>query len=338
MIGQFASVTQALPNGLPGPVGGSPDRPVGSVRRTTSLLLHRPQGPMGPVEAVGRGRDIRTEPDKSVTVLATALASISMLDGVVERIVTHPVRPGTAALVGRPPVVGWRTGLWRYLREEYDAGSALHLVLDDLPGGTIIGGFTQRRAAAKADLALKQPGRRLDVCAGWAADSRAARVLAETGRPPPPVTPPAPSLTPREDPGAWHTLPRLPIWGVTRRRRIDVTRRGDVVLVDAMFRDSFVEDTGIERVLHEYYLQAEVDAGSTVILALSVTPTVLPHLECPVAGASAHHMVGHPVGSLRERVSANLFGPSSCTHLNDLLRSISDVPALAAELRREPSR
>jgi hypothetical protein len=35
-----------------------------------------------------------------------------------------------------------------------------------------------------------------------------------------------------------------------------------------------------------------------------------------------------PCADLRDLVSSTLFGPSTCTHLNDLMRSIADVPAL----------
>lgn len=321
-------------NGLPGPRPGSPPRAPGSVRRTTSLDLTRPEGPDGPIVVTGRARDLHTDARGVGHVLDHGLVSARVEDGVVTRLSTYPVRASTARLVGRQALVGWRTGLWRELHEEVEGGSALHLVLDDLPGGMIVGGFTRRRALARRTGGpVAQPGRRLDVCAGWAADSRAARILAEVGIPPPPITPPAPSLLPGDDPQAWHTLPDLPVWGLSRRRRIDVhpDPESGLVAVDAMFRDSFRDGDGQEKVLHEYGVRTQVDATGHVA-GTTAEPRVLPHLECPVAAASASRLHGMPFGELRDRVSMSLYGPTSCTHLNDLARSLTDVPTLLREL------
>lgn len=318
-------------NGLPGPRAGSPPRVPGGVRRTTSLDLTRPEGPDGPLLVGGRARDIATGPDGEARVIDKALLGITVLDGVVSGLRCFPERAAAARLVGRQALVGWRSGLWRELHEDVESGSALHLLLDDLPGGMVVGGFTRRRALAAAGEPVPQPGRRLDVCAGWAVASRAARIMSETGTPPPPVTPEAPQLVPADDARAWHTLAALPPWGMSRRRRIDAHRDPDDpsrVHVDAMFRDSFVDGSGHERVLHEYGVLVLLEANEGRVLAVDADPRVLPHLECPAAGASASRLVGMPCADLRDLVSSNLFGPSTCTHLNDLMRSIADVPAL----------
>ncbi len=318
-------------NGLHGPLRGTPERVAGSIRRTTNLDLIRPEGPDGPIRITGRGRDLRTAADGRGIVRATALIAATVEGDRVTALTTHPRPPGIADMVGRRAVVGWRTGLWRHLRGQHDAGTVLHLVLDDLPGGMIIGGFTRRRAIAEsAGGPLPQPGRRLDVCAGWAAESRAAITLAQTGIPPAPVTPLAPDLGCDTDSLAWHTLPELPAYGISRRRRIDVLDTGEEVVAEAWFRDSFTDADGAHRVLHEYRVAVTADRGSYAVRHLSAHPRVLPHRECPVAAASAQRMRGIPLGQLRERVSSDLFGPESCTHLNDLLRSLADVPGLLA--------
>ena len=41
-------------------------------------------------------------------------------------------------------------------------------------------------------------------------------------------------------------------------------------------------------------------------------------------------LIGRPVSDLRPRVRAELTGTTTCTHLNDTLRSLEDVAALAA--------
>ena len=62
------------------------------------------------------------------------------------------------------------------------------------------------------------------------------------------------------------------------------------------------------------------------------TPRALPWPECPQAAASASRLVGQPVGELRDFVRQDLSGTTTCTHLNDLLRSLADVATLAAIL------
>ena len=323
----MVSETQAH-NGLPGPLPGSPARRAGGVRRTTSLDLTRPNGPDGPIEVNGRARDVRSDDAGAARVLDKALLSLTVTDGIVSRVRCFPERAAAPRLVGRQALVGWRTGLWRELHDDVESGSALHLLLDDLPGGMVVGGFTRRRALAAAGEPVPQPGRRLDVCAGWAVDSRAARIMADTGTPPPPVTPEAPDLVRADDRAGWHTLAPLPTFGMSRRRRIDAHLAGAQIEVDAMFRDSFVDAEGVQRVLHEYGVHATLEANEGRVLEVRPAPRVLPHLECPVAGASTQRLIGMPCADLRDLVSSTLFGPSTCTHLNDLMRSIADVPAL----------
>ena len=56
--------------GTVGPSSGTPDRRRGSVRRTVSLDLVRPDGLEGVLVMEGRGRDLATRPDGTATVLA----------------------------------------------------------------------------------------------------------------------------------------------------------------------------------------------------------------------------------------------------------------------------
>lgn len=320
-------------NGLRGPVAGSPPRVPGSVRRTTSLDLTRPDGPEGPARFGGRARDAVTDDDGQLRVVDSGLFTLLVDAERVTSLVAHPTPDGLERLVGRRPLVGWRTGLWRYLREELDAGTALHQILDEVPGGVVISGFTGRKVEVtpmpKPSAAPAEPRRRLDVCAGWAAQGRAARIFRETGVSPPPVTPPAPPLVSDDDPRGWHTLARLPVGGMSRRRRIDVSYRDGGVVAAAMWRDTFVDPEGVERVLHEYEVDVLLNPDTWTVEAVRTSPRVLPHTECPLAAPSAQTIVGLPVADLRDRVSADIFGPSSCTHLNDLLRGITDTPALA---------
>jgi hypothetical protein len=55
---------------------------------------------------------------------------------------------------------------------------------------------------------------------------------------------------------------------------------------------------------------------------------VLPWVECPAAAGFVELLVGSDAADLGRRVPATLTGLSSCTHLNDLLRSLSCLPRL----------
>jgi hypothetical protein len=116
-----------------------------------------------------------------------------------------------------------------------------------------------------------------------------------------------------------------------RWRRLDLMA-GDPLRVDAMFRDSHVDADGDETVLHEYTLTATIDPSDGTILEIAADPRVLPWVECPAAAASSQDLVGQRVTALRKWVRSNLVGPETCTHLNDLLRSLADTGALAAVL------
>ncbi len=55
--------------------------------------------------------------------------------------------------------------------------------------------------------------------------------------------------------------------------------------------------------------------------------------ECPGAARNVGRLVGTPVAALRENVLEMLPGTLGCTHLNDVLRALADVPKLAEALR-----
>jgi len=115
-----------------------------------------------------------------------------------------------------------------------------------------------------------------------------------------------------------------------RRRRIDVYpgESPSRVGIDAMFRDTYVRTDGVETIIHEYTLTAVVDTDSGVIAESVATPRVLPWQECPGAVASAQRIDGITLRDLHFRVRQELSGTSTCTHLNDLLRSVADAEAL----------
>jgi hypothetical protein len=91
---------------------------------------------------------------------------------------------------------------------------------------------------------------------------------------------------------------------------------------------------GIETIVHEYSFTGSVDPDTLQVLEAEARPRVLPYIECPDAAASAARLAGMSVAELRRRVRQELTGISTCTHLNDLLRSLADVGALATAAAR----
>jgi hypothetical protein len=144
------------------------------------------------------------------------------------------------------------------------------------------------------------------------------------------VGPSAPTLD-SEDPIGWHHIEELSPGSMRRRRLIDVSA-GDVLTVHSMFRDTHRGRDGVERVLHEYTVTASVDPTSLILIQCQAQPRSLPWIECPAASDSASRLEGVALRDLRPFVQAELRGVPTCTHLNDLLRSLGDVAALAGIL------
>jgi hypothetical protein len=55
---------------------------------------------------------------------------------------------------------------------------------------------------------------------------------------------------------------------------------------------------------------------------------VLPYRECPTAAGNVSRLVGSQLPALREKVLQDLRGTLGCTHLNDALRALAEVPRL----------
>jgi hypothetical protein len=137
------------------------------------------------------------------------------------------------------------------------------------------------------------------------------------------------ALTTGDDLLAWHEFPERPVVCMRRHRRVDVIPDGDALVVDAFFRDSSWEPDGTELALHEYSVSARVDADSLTLADVSARPHVLPFPECQWAPEHVTLLVGRPVESFRTDVQTTLAELQACTHLNDMLRCLAEVPALA---------
>jgi len=330
------------------PAPTTPGRPPGSIRRTSSIDTARPDGLGGDLVISARARDLRTGPGGVASVVAEAEAS-ARVDGRRRTLLsldTVPTLPSPDLLIGVVVGPGFRGRLSEAAPDEVDAGTLLHLLLDDLPGAALVSGYSLQRGgaldgprsegAAPAAPTASSPARgfRADLCAGWAHDATMMVTIRSSGVIPMAIGPPAPDLVPPDDPRAWHDMPPLAPHAMRRRRRLDVIGTPDpgAFLVDAHFRDSYVDADGNESVVHEYSVSGRVDAAEGRVVEMAAEARVLPWMECPGAVASAGRLVGMRLAELRTWVRREMTGASTCTHLNDTLRSLGDVPALMSVL------
>jgi hypothetical protein len=321
---QLPLITEGKRVGPQEPSIGAPARAPGSVRRTSSVDVTRPDGPGGPLEIDARARDLATAD------LAVEQRLIATLDPFQELVsITADPEAALDALLGARVGPGFRAKAAAAAPDDRWGATLLYLLLDDLPAATLVSGYAIQRAGAIGPAAPELFAPNLDLCAGWAADATVFRTIAASHTVPMTIGPAAPSLANADDPDAWHELPDPAPGTVRRRRRIDVGAPVDgAITVDAMFRDSYFDPEGAESVVHEYGLVATIDAATLTVTSTTATPRVLPYLECPTAAASAGRAVGLQLDELRDRVRAEWVGTSTCTHLNDLLRSLEDVRAL----------
>jgi Protein of unknown function (DUF2889) len=307
------------------PTTGAPARAARSARRTSSVGVSRPEGPTGPIAIDARARDAVTL-TAGAAPASTGLHVRAALDPMqaLESITADPAEPALDALIGARVAAGFRTLAAAAVPEHRRDASLLYLLLDDLPVAALVSGYALQRSGSIGSAPREAYAFNEDLCSGWASDATIMRVIDHTGMPPMTLGPAAPALERDDDPLAWHEIPIAPPRSTRRRRRIDVGF-GPVLEVDAMFRDSHFDDDALESVVHEYSLRASIDAETLIVTSIEATPRVLPYVECPAAAASAARLVGFHLDDVRDRVRKELVGTSTCTHLNDLLRSLEDV-------------
>ena len=315
------------------PIGPSPQRRPGSVRRTMSIDVHWPQGIEGVGHYLGRCRDVLTrQSGRDPEVLAEAEASVVAAGREVAAISATPAPPRLQQLVGVRAGGHLRQALAETVAEEKAAGTALYLVLDDLAGTTLVSRWAFSRwgegwlgATGRMERPVME-----GVCIGFRPGSTA---LGGGGRPhaDPNVSRVVPLPSP-EDPRGWHEMPELQGVNFRRARRIDVWREGEEIVAEAHFQDSASAPDGGERwAIHEYLLEARIGADG-LVRRLEARAGTLPYAACRVAPLNNEVLIGAPARELRDIVLEKLKLTGGCTHLNDTLRSLAEVPVLAGHL------
>jgi hypothetical protein len=324
---------------LPGPLTPSaPPRRRGSIRRTSHVDVVRDPGDLAPsiLALQGAARDLVTG-DGTADVAGVASLTVSLDEmGLIAAVDHQPSHPQCQELVGKRVGFGFRSAVKSLLTST--AGSLLGVLIDDLSGAVAPSGYAVLRdrmlRGHQATIPPPTDGieesTQRDICAGWRTGGVAIE-RREHGMPLPFEEEPfqAPSLERDDDPIAWHHLPPLRP-NVTRRiRRLDVARLDAGIEVDGMFRDIIVDPDFTRRVVHEYAMTAILDPSTLDIVEIRADPRALPFpTDCPLAAASAGYLVGQRARDLRRTVRHVIAGPVSCTHLNDLFRSLGDIDYL----------
>jgi len=296
--------------------------------------MTRDEGSLDPVYLSGRARDLWTAADGTATELGTAglSATIELVARVVRHVEVTPAVDAVAHLSGAPAMSGFRAAADRAAPELRQTRDLRYTLLDDVPVATLISGHALSASGLLGDVGKSGYLPVADQCAGFATGGLLMTSF-EAGDPAVVTGPEAPDLDHGDDPLAWHEVSQLPRYGMRRRRRIDVFEETpERIGIDAIFRDTYVRGDDVETIIHEYTLVATVDAKTRVIIESHATPRVLPWQECPGAVASAERITGMTLSELHFRVRQELFGTSTCTHLNDLLRSVADAEALMTRL------
>lgn len=317
--------------------GHSPPRRPGSIRRTTSIESRWPEGFGQAAEMIGRARDLITPTDEKPPITAAAAAFVISASSQREilSIVTEPRHPRELDLIGVRAGGASREALLTALGDV--VGTPLYQLLDDFAGASLVArwiwtewnpdGMRQMREQG-ATGGFKAP--RTNICVGFADGSSALGALYRTEAAPPDRTMVLPLENP-QDPHGWHEMLAAEGPTMRRARRIDVWRDGDLIHAEVGFQDSGNAPDGARVAVHEYRVQATVGADM-IVRSLQASPLILPFAECPGASIKVAAMVGQPIREFRQRVIDMLPGPHGCTHLNDVLRALSDVPDLASRL------
>ncbi|MDO9485255.1 MAG: DUF2889 domain-containing protein [Actinomycetota bacterium] len=317
-----------------GPSDPSPPRRIGSIRRTSTLNMDWPNGLEASGRVRARARDLLTSADSTTTIADDVLVATVGPGRVYESLFTFPDRPALQAVVGLSRPGNSRGAVSALIPEERDAGTPLYLLMDDLPALALVSGQVMIEWIQPEDRLARMGGDSgfspVGICSGF---SPGASVFDSEGRVQTihqvQVIGP---LTNEADELAWHTLqPETHEPEMRRARRIDVWK-DDVLHIDAFFQDSCTTPDGVRVAVHEYNLAATADAETGVLLSVNADPRVLPFDSCPAAAGNVDRMVGIRLSDFRSAVLDQLPGTLGCTHLNDALRALAEVPEMARQI------
>ncbi len=139
-------------------VTATTSRRAGSVRRTTNIDSLRPDGLHGDVVVDARARDLRTNRDGTCELVGTA--SLQARIGPARELLslaTSPDVPALRGLLGASVGPGFRSRVNEAVTDGCEDGTLLYLLLDDLPGATLVSGYALVRGGALDDRPPDRP-------------------------------------------------------------------------------------------------------------------------------------------------------------------------------------
>jgi len=326
-----------------GPAPLAPPRQSGSIRRTMTLDTRWPDGEGGDMDVVGSARDLYTPrrvDSAPRTVREDGFTARLTPERRILRIDATGGKRAVAELAGSQGGKQLRGRIGEVLPEELDGATPLYLLLDDLAGASLVAGWAFSQWVQGWEEALfdgpesdARRQRNEGVCIGFSPSSPVMIGSREDRQHFPRIVP---ALDSGADRQAWHSLSSQDDGpGARRARRLDVRLDGNTVRMNAHFQDSASRPDGQRMGLHEYLITATADRETMTLRSLDVDPRVLPFGYCPMAVPNTARLIGTPLGDLRQAVLAELPRTLGCTHLNDMLRSLADVPQLAATIEQQ---
>ena len=322
----------------------APVRPAGSIRRTASIDVSWPDGVNGDRLFQGRARDYLTPASGGPGRVLDGASMEATIDfeKLIKAISAYPEPAALQSVVGQRGGNHLRMVMREQLPELLTTGAPLYLLLDDISGVALVSAWafaqwdpewskTIRERIPK-DQMDKMMAQREGVCWGLKPGNSGLQFSEE---PSDVGTADAKELRNPADPEGWHEFPVIIGPSFRRARRIDVTRDDEagLIRIDAAFQDSSPTPAGGRAAIHEYRLAATADADTLEILTLEPEARILPFSECPGAVHNTQRLIGARISDIRNEVLAQLRGPLGCTHLNDALRALAEVPKLAGYLR-----
>jgi hypothetical protein len=309
------------------------------VRRTSTIDMTWPGGFGTELRLDGHCRDAVTHATADPPIVVDEATATVGIGGnrTITSISAEPDAPGLRDLVGCRGGGYLRAALAEFVPEQLDGGTPLYLLLDDISGASLIAGFawsqwTDRWMSSDAGRPARPDME--GVCIGFAPGGSALVEIRRgemTHR-----TQAVPPLVNADDRHGWHELTELPEVSMRRARRIDVWRDpvDGTIMIDSGFQDSAGNPDHGRVAVHEYVLRATADPDTMTLTSVDPDARILPYLTCPDAVQTATIVVGTPLAELRSTVLERLARTNGCTHLNDALRALAEVPVLLGHLDR----
>lgn len=317
----------------------APIRPAGSVRRTSTIDVSWPDGEQGERLFIGRVRDFLTPVSGTGRTLDEAEFRARLAqDKTITAVTATPAPARIDELVGVRGGNHLRLFIKETMPELISDGAPIYLALDDISGTALVSAFAwsqwhenwaeRLRDTMKPEEFERMMSDRVNIC--WGLQEGNSGVSRE-GPPRNVAEADAGDVCNPADPQGWHALPENDGPGFRRARRIDVSHdtASGLIRIDAAFQDSAARRDGSRVAIHEYNISANADPDTLEILTLEPEARILPFSECPGAVANTKRLIGSRLPDVRQSVLAQLRGPEGCTHLNDALRALAEVPKLA---------